>query len=110
MPSDRRERRCRSMAGGKPKRLRVHDQPNHKAALHAASNGVDQMMGQKQELPCMDCADGYCTMNCGPSRIAPDVRPPRAARCSYCNGTGWIAIRSHDLAYAFPGPVPDDAR
>jgi hypothetical protein len=30
--------------------------------------------------------------------------------CPRCNGTGLIAIRSRDGAYAFPGPVPDDAR
>ncbi len=25
------------------------------------------MMGQKMTKPCSDCADGRCTMNCGPS-------------------------------------------
>jgi len=30
--------------------------------------------------------------------------------CHYCNDTGWIAISSRDGQYAFPGPVPDDAR
>lgn len=32
------------------------------------------------------------------------------AKCSHCNDTGMIAIRSRDGAYAFPGPVPDDAK
>lgn len=31
-------------------------------------------------------------------------------RCSKCNDTGMIALRSRDGAYAFPGPVPDDAK
>jgi hypothetical protein len=31
-------------------------------------------------------------------------------KCIYCNDTGAVAIRSRDGAYAFPGPVPDDAR
>lgn len=34
----------------------------------------------------------------------------RLARCHKCNGTGTVSIRSRDGAYAFPGPVPDDAR
>lgn len=32
------------------------------------------------------------------------------ARCTYCNDTGWVAIRSRDGSYAFAGPVPDDAK
>lgn len=36
-------------------------------------------------------------------------RPPRKPRCNKCNDTGMVAIRSRDGAYAFPGPVPDDA-
>lgn len=31
-------------------------------------------------------------------------------RCTKCNDTGMIAIRSRDGLYAFPGPVPDDAK
>jgi len=30
-------------------------------------------------------------------------------RCHKCNDTGMVAIRSRDGAYAFAGPVPDDA-
>lgn len=30
--------------------------------------------------------------------------------CEKCNDTGVIAIRSRNGQYAFPGPVPDDAR
>lgn len=33
-----------------------------------------------------------------------------APKCPRCNDTGAIAIRSRDGAYAFPGPVPDDAK
>lgn len=33
-----------------------------------------------------------------------------AQKCRYCNGTGMVAMRSRDGAYAFPGPVPDDAK
>lgn len=32
------------------------------------------------------------------------------SECTKCNGTGMVAIRSRDGAYAFPGPVPDDAK
>jgi hypothetical protein len=32
------------------------------------------------------------------------------AECSKCRGTGRIACRSRDGQYAFPGPVPDDAK
>ena len=31
-------------------------------------------------------------------------------KCHFCNDTGTIAIRSRDGMYAFPGPVPDDAK
>lgn len=31
-------------------------------------------------------------------------------KCHYCNDTGYIACRSRDGQYAFPGPVPDDAK
>ena len=31
-------------------------------------------------------------------------------KCHYCNDTGWVACRSRDGQYAFPGPVPDDAK
>lgn len=31
-------------------------------------------------------------------------------KCAQCRDTGMIAIRSRDGAYAFPGPVPDDAK
>jgi hypothetical protein len=31
-------------------------------------------------------------------------------KCHKCNDTGWVAIRSRDASYAFPGPVPDDAK
>jgi hypothetical protein len=37
-------------------------------------------------------------------------RRPGSFACTSCNDTGMIAIRSRDGAYAFPGPVPDDAR
>lgn len=30
--------------------------------------------------------------------------------CSRCRDTGMIACRSRDGQYAFPGPVPDDAK
>ena len=30
--------------------------------------------------------------------------------CRKCNDTGYVAIRSRDGVYAFPGPVPDDAK
>ena len=35
---------------------------------------------------------------------------PGAPLCRFCNDTGSIAIRSRDGVYAFPGPVPDDAK
>jgi len=35
---------------------------------------------------------------------------PRITKCSQCNDTGMIAILSRNGAYAFPGPVPDDAK
>jgi hypothetical protein len=35
---------------------------------------------------------------------------PTELQCSKCNDTGMIAIRSRDGSYAFPGPVPDDAK
>ena len=30
--------------------------------------------------------------------------------CSYCNGTGEIAVSVTTLRYVAPGPVPEDAR
>jgi DnaJ-class molecular chaperone len=38
------------------------------------------------------------------------LQAAREAPCHRCNGTGLIAIRSRDGTFAFPGPVPDDAR
>ena len=38
----------------------------------------------------------------------PRLKPEIA--CRQCMDTGMIAIRARDGMYAFPGPVPDDAR
>ena len=42
---------------------------------------------------------------------APTAEPDiGAAACAKCNDTGFFAIRASNGTYAFPGPVPDDAR
>lgn len=34
-----------------------------------------------------------------------------AVKCTFCNGSGEVAVRTnHPMSYAGPGPVPDDAR
>ena len=38
------------------------------------------------------------------------MKTPIKPKCYKCNDTGWVAVRSRDAAYAFPGPVPDDAK
>ena len=55
---------------------------------------------------CDDCPPiGYVTDR---TRCLPC--PRHACKCHYCNDTGMIACRSRDGQYAFPGPVPDDAK
>lgn len=44
------------------------------------------------------------------ARLTEAPRRPGSFACTSCNDTGMIAIRSRDGSYAFPGPVPDDAR
>lgn len=58
------------------------------------------MMGAKQTIPCGDCDDGYCTMNCGP-----------AIRCQRCLDSGRITVRNYyPMTYVAAGDPPEGAR
>ena len=59
------------------------------------------MMGQKQAVPCHDCVDGYCTMNCGPAAPNETALKIRANRAI-------VALRRPDPSLArIPNTVRD---
>lgn len=65
-------------------------------------------------IQCAICGHALCHIDEACPRCLPDfylsrIRPT-PPRCHKCNDTGAVAIRSRDGAYAFAGPVPDDAK